>query len=74
MTEKEYIEESAKTILHTRLNYLAKWCSERAKGKHNTITTLSLLNQKVQDVEQATLRAVSNAAQAYPLTKGSNDN
>lgn len=50
--EQDMFDEARMNRFHARLSNLASWCEKRCDPKHNTETTLTMLERKVAKLRE----------------------
>jgi len=69
MTDKQILDNAHRRRLQKELQALSDWCMSRVSGKHNTETTLSLLDRKIGTIRGKVRKSGFDAINSHYLKK-----
>lgn len=69
MTDKHILYKAHRCRLHKELQALSDWCLSRVSSKHNTETTLSLLDKKIGLIRGKVRKSGYDAINSHYLNK-----
>jgi len=69
MTDKQIIDDAHRRRLQKELQALSDWCLSRVSGKHQTETTLSLLDKKIGLIRNRVRKSGYDAINSHYLNK-----